>query len=115
MSISLIYLVQKFFYRILKFVYNWYIGSFWVIGHFAISVFEGIDQHFAFKITIKHLFEPLYQDRTILGYILGFIFRTIRVLLGAVVYAFLFLIVAGVYVVWAVIPIYIVLRGFEIL
>ena len=115
MSISVIYLVQKFFYRIFKFVYNWYVGGFWAVGHGAITIFEGIDQYFAFKITLKHLFQPLYQDRTILGYILGFIFRTFRVLMGMVVYAALFLIVAGIYILWAGIPIYIVLTGFEVL
>jgi len=107
MSFSIIYLIQRFFYRIYKFFYDWYVGGFLTIGSATLVVFESLDQSFAFEITIRNLFRPLYQDRTVLGYILGFIFRVFRVLIGGVIYAILLLIAIGVYVVWVAIPIYV--------
>lgn len=55
-------------------------------------------------MTLKHLFEPLYKDYTIMGRILGPIFRLGRVLVGLVIY-----IVAGAiflifYLFWLLLP-----------
>lgn len=113
MSFSVVYLIQRFFYRIYKFFYDWYVGGFLAIGGAAVVVFEGLDQTVAFEITLRHLFEPLYQDRTILGYILGFIFRFFRVLVGGVLYASLFLLTLAIYLAWAVIPIYLIFLAYE--
>jgi hypothetical protein len=76
------------------------------------EVLGALDRTWALKITVRNLFEPLYQDRTILGFILGFIFRIIRAVIGTVVYGFVSIVFVLVYGVWAIGPIYIIYWGF---
>ena len=92
MSFSLIYLVNRFFYRIWRFIYNWYVGGFLAITHTAIDLFERLDRIFAFSVTLRNIYQPLYQDRTVLGFVLGVVFRLLRVLVGGFLYLVIFLI-----------------------
>ncbi|PIR87299.1 MAG: hypothetical protein COU11_00935 [Candidatus Harrisonbacteria bacterium CG10_big_fil_rev_8_21_14_0_10_49_15] len=112
MNFSVVYLIHRFFYRIWKFAYNWYAGGFLNISHVAIGLFERLDTFFAFEVTLRNITQPLYQDKTILGYILGIIFRVLRVLVGALVYVLLSLLTIAVYLFWAFLPILITIEGF---
>lgn len=108
------YLFYRFLYRIAEFLRHWYIKSFWLYSHFVISLLEKFDRRLAFKITLSHLFEPLYQDRTIVGYILGFIFRSLRLIVGIVIYALLIVAAIAIYLVWLTVPVYIIYRIFSL-
>ncbi|MEK7062353.1 MAG: hypothetical protein AAB504_01730 [Patescibacteria group bacterium] len=106
----IIYLFNLFIHRIKEFLRHWYINSFFVYGQFIVSFLEKIDRFFAFKITWRYLFQPLYQDRTVLGHILGFIFRLQRLLVGGLVYSAIILTVAVFYLIWLAFPIYIIYK-----
>ena len=106
----LIYLLNRLLFRIKEFLRHWYIKSFFVYSHFIISQLEKIDRVLAFKITLRHLFQPLYQDRSIIGYILGFIFRSVRLCIGTIVYLFIFIIAVTIYIIWLGIPIFIIYK-----
>lgn len=62
------------------------------------------DQRFALAITLRHFFEPLYKDYSIIGRILGIVFRSVRVLIGGACYLILALAFAAVYLIWLAIP-----------
>jgi hypothetical protein len=104
------YLISRFFYRLAEFFRHWYISSFRIFSHYVISILEKLDRRFALKITLKHLFQPLYQDRTLIGYILGFFFRSGRLILGGIVYLGVLAIAVFCYFIWLAIPLYIILR-----
>lgn len=110
MSFSLVYLVQRFFYRIYEFLRHWYIGGLSAVFHQTLSLLELLDRKFALKITVRYLFRPLYQDYTILGYILGFIFRSIRVIAASFLYFLIILLASAVYLVWAAIIPYLIFK-----
>lgn len=104
------YLFIRFFYLLWEFLRHWYLGSFKIYSHFIVSLLEKFDRRFAFKITLKNLFQPLYQDRSFIGYILGFIFRIWRLAIGGFIYL---IILAGailIYLAWMTIPIYVVFK-----
>jgi hypothetical protein len=63
-----------------------------------------VDYYLAWKITFKHIFQPLYRDYTFLGYVLGFIFRSIRLFIASVIYLILFAVIIGLYIFWLLIP-----------
>jgi hypothetical protein len=105
MDFAPIYLLQRFFYRIGDFFHHWYIDGSRVFGDRFMLTLTAADQSFAVAITLRHFFEPLYKDYSIIGRILGIIFRTGRVLIGAVVYLFIAAVFAVVYVVWLLIPV----------
>lgn len=107
MSFSLVYLVQKFFYRIWEFIRHWYVDGFLWFIHQALNFLETLDRFFALKVTLRYWLKPLYQDYTALGYLLGFIFRTGRLIFGGFIYLIIILIAAGLYMMWALAPIYI--------
>lgn len=81
-------------------------------GHAVVTFLERLDRFFAFKITLRHFGEPLYQDRTILGYALGFFFRIGRIFIGSLVYFFVIVLAVLLYVLWCLAPIYILIKIF---
>jgi hypothetical protein len=105
-----LYLFNRFTFRLKEFLRHWYINSFFVYSQFIVFQLEKLDRFFAFKITWRHLFQPLYQDRTILGYILGFIFRLQRLFVGGLFYLVIIGVAAGLYLVWLAFPIYIIYK-----
>ena len=112
MSFSIVYLLHQFFWRIWAFIRDWYVGGFRRVAHATISTLERLDHIFALVITLRHFGEPLYGDRTIIGYILGFMFRTFRALIATILY--LLVVAAGIaaYLFWALIPFLIIGWGF---
>lgn len=71
---------------------------------------EEMDYYIAWRETIRHFFEPLYKDYSIIGRFLGVIFRTGRLLVGTVIYVIVFFFVAAAYLIWLLIPPYCVFR-----
>lgn len=112
MHFSAAYLIHRFFYRFWLFIFHWYIGSFLVISQQVFKILENFDRSLALRITLKNLFRPLYQDRTPVGFILGFIFRMLRVVIAAVIYFVVISVGIIVYLVWILIPVYIIIKGF---
>jgi hypothetical protein len=105
-----LYLLSRVIFRLKEFVHFWYIGSFFIYNHYVFSLLEKIDRVLAFKITLHHIFHPLYGDRTILGYILGFIFRSGRIIIGGIVYALIIVLATIVFIIWLAIPLFIVYK-----
>lgn len=104
METAPIYLLQRFFYRIKEFLRHWYTKSARLYWHFVISKLEKLDYVLAWKITIKNLFKPLYKDYSIIGYIMGFVFRFLRLLLASTIYVAIFIFAVGLFIIWALIP-----------
>jgi hypothetical protein len=76
------------------------------------SYFHKLDRTFAWKITFQNLFQPLYKDYTIVGYVLGFTFRLARLFVASLVYGGVFVVALGAYLVWVLLPPYFVIRLF---
>lgn len=112
MNFSLFYLFNRLVYRILDFLHHWYYDASRQWAHFFISALEKLDRTFAFGITFKYFFHPLYKDYTILGRILGVIFRTGRIILGGVLYLGLAVVFLGLYLAWILVPAAVILTAF---
>lgn len=105
-----VYLFNRFFYRIKEFFRHWYVKSFFIYTNFVVSFLERVDRVFAFKITLRFIFHPLYGDYSALGYILGFIFRIGRLAVGGLIHLAAIAIAIILYLIWLLAPIYIVYR-----
>lgn len=112
MSFSLTYLAHRLAYRVWHFVYDWYVGGARVIGGRVIGILEAMDRGWAFRITLKNLFKPMYGDHSFIGGVLGFFFRCGRLIISGSLYAVVILIGVCVYAAWALIPIYVATKGF---
>ena len=110
MDTFLIFVLNRFVFRISEFIRRWYLESAKIYSHFIISLLENLDKTFALKITWRHFTEPLYQDRTVVGYVLGFIFRFFRLLVGAIIYGVLIFLAVIIFICWALLPFFIILK-----
>ena len=104
MSFAPLYLVNRLFFRISDFFHHWYADGSRTILRGFVRFFEQLDHTFAFAITLRYFWKPLYGDYSIVGRIFGVIFRTFRLLFGAVVYALIGLVLAAVYLAWLAVP-----------
>lgn len=75
-----------------------------------IDLLNDWDRFFALKITIRHWLQPLYQDRTLIGYILGPIFRTGRIIVAVAVYLVATVVAILFYLLWLLIPPYVIYK-----
>ncbi len=104
MDFTPVYLVHHFFTRFLDFFHHWYVHGSRRFAHAFISLLEQLDEYFAVKITLLHFFEPLYKDYSVIGRILGIVFRSARILFGSAVYATAGVVVGALYLLWLLIP-----------
>lgn len=92
----------------MDFFRHWYLHGFLRATHWSYNFLERLDRFFALRITVKNWLQPLYQDYTLIGYLWGFIFRTLRIFLALIVYGILVLISFGLFVLWSLIPLYVI-------
>ncbi|MDO8601644.1 MAG: hypothetical protein Q7R62_00720 [bacterium] len=106
------YLLGRTVYRIKLFFSDWYIGGFRFVSRRTIDLLESLDRTWALAITFKNIFQPLYQDHTFTGRILGFIFRSIRIVIGIGLYVLIIVAAVIIYAIIAITPLYILYWGF---
>ncbi len=100
MDFALVYLVGRFFFRLTDFFHHWYVDASRRFAYAFTALLEYLDRTFAVKITLKHFFQPLYKDYSVIGRVLGVIFRSVRIIIGVGVYLFWAAIFAAAYLVW---------------
>jgi hypothetical protein len=72
--------------------------------HRFVSFFENLDQTFALRVTLRYFWKPLYGDYTIVGRILGFFFRSGRIMLAVVIYIICAVFMLAIYLAWLALP-----------
>jgi len=104
MEFAPVYLLYRLFYLPVIFLHHWYIDGSRAFGHALIATFERVDETIAIRVTLKHYFQPLYKDYSIVGRILGIVFRSGRIVIGLVVYLAIAAVFIGAYLAWVLIP-----------
>ncbi|MDP1629748.1 MAG: hypothetical protein Q8L57_03960 [bacterium] len=106
------YLISRLFLGVYQFFYDWYVGGFYAFWRRVYIIFKSWDREIAFRPTLRHWFQPLFQDYTVLGYILGFLFRTGRIIVGGAGALVIFGVSVIIYFIWVLIPAYIFIKIF---
>ncbi|MDD5547887.1 MAG: hypothetical protein PHN74_03300 [Candidatus Pacebacteria bacterium] len=78
--------------------------------HKFYGLLEKLDHVFALRVTARKWLKPLYQDNSVIGYILGFIFRTIRIFIAFIFYLILAVLALVLFFAWALVPIFIIYK-----
>lgn len=110
-SFALAYAAHRFIYRIGEFLRHWYIKSMRMYWNWILNGLQEIDYYLAWRITAKNLFQPLYKDYSVIGYILGFLFRVVRLALASAVYLLVFAVVFTGYFIWLLVPPFLLVRA----
>lgn len=113
MTSVIAYFADRFRYRFLAFFRHWYLDSLRALADFFNRLLQRLDRILALRVTLRHFFEPLYQDRTFLGYVFGFFFRSGRVVVASIVYLFIVAFAILIYLAWAMLPIWAAFKLFE--
>ncbi len=113
LDISLLYILARLVKRATDFFKHWYINGFFQAMRWTLDVYERLDHKFALRITVRYWMQPLYQDYSIIGYIFGFIFRTVRIIAALIIYTFVFFIALFLFLLWAAIPVAVVYSIFK--
>lgn len=104
MDFALTYLLARLWYRFIDFFHHWYVDGSVAIAHRFVSALERADRSLAIRVTFRYFFQPLYRDYSIIGRILGVIFRTGRILIGLAVYAVIASFFLLFYLAWIATP-----------
>jgi hypothetical protein len=104
MGFAPIYLLNRFIFRLSDFAHHWYLDGSRRFAHAFISFLENLDHALALRITFYYFWRPLYGDYTIIGHIMGVIFRSFRILIALCVYAVVSVIALLLYLIWLAIP-----------
>ena len=102
------YLGNRCLFRVGDFLRHWYVTSGKKYANACLNIFERLDRVFAWKINVLNIFTPLYKDYSFIGYVLGFFIRLLRFLVTSFVYAFMFLCAVALYVLWLLVPLFVV-------
>lgn len=105
-----IYLFKTFIFRIWMFIRRWYIRGFLFFYGMWLGLVRASERRLAIRINVRFLFQPLYQERNIFGYVLGFLYRFFKIVLGGVWYIASAFCAVLLYVLWAAIPLMLVYK-----
>lgn len=86
------------------FFVDWYVKGSHAIWAWIGSVLQDLERLFAVRLMIRYWVVPLYQDYSVIGYVVGVPFRTVRILIGLAVYLCVFAVGAFVWLIWLSIP-----------
>jgi hypothetical protein len=104
-NVSLFYILERFVFRIYYFLYHWYVRGFRKAVNWTLDYLEKLDYKFALKINFRNIFQPLYQDYSFIGHVMGFVLRSLRILIAIVVYTVIIIISTALFLAWSLIPI----------
>ena len=108
LGVSIFYILERYFFRVYYFLYHWYVRGFRKAANWTIDYLEKLDYKFALRINLKNIFQPLYQDYSFVGHVMGFVLRSLRILIALVFYTIFIIICAALFLVWAAIPVFVV-------
>ncbi|BCX15952.1 MAG: hypothetical protein KatS3mg098_181 [Candidatus Parcubacteria bacterium] len=108
----LVFLLKTLYFRILAFFRHWYLDTFRLLWGWLLGRLRALEKNLAIRLNFRFLFVPLYQEYNVYGYVLGFIFRFFRVLMGGLFYLLIFLGVMIVYLFWILIPPFLIYKFF---
>jgi hypothetical protein len=97
------------------FLRRWYVDAserFWAM---TIEKSAAIDRVFAIKIMFRTITQPLYGDYSVIGRIIGPIFRASRILIALPIFAAYFAAAFALWTAWLAIPPYLILRAVGLL
>jgi len=108
-----VYLLKNLFLDVFLFFKHWYWDSFQLIYGKALGIIRGMERRLAVRINVRFIFKPLYQEYNIYGYVLGFLYRTFRIIIGSIGYLLIMALATLAYILWAALPVFVVYKIFK--
>jgi len=111
----MIKVIGLFFLNDLKFLLNdWFVLKPKAILNLLVEIIKDLDKNFAVAINLKLILKPLYKDYSLIGRIIGPIFRFFRVFVGGIIYLLIALVFLLVILVWILILPFIIYQALNL-
>ena len=94
------------------FIFRYVQGLSW-FWHKAIEIISNFEATFAVRLMLKHITEPIFQDYTRAGRILGILIRLLRIVVGLLFYLAIIILFSVLATVWAILPILAIWQVFK--
>lgn len=105
MNNALTYVIGQIGSDVFLFFRHWYYDAFFAFFRAGRFVARGVERRVAFVVTLRHFFQPLYQDYSFIGYLFGPAFRFMRLVIGAAAYAVVLPPIIAAGALWALAPV----------
>ncbi len=94
------------------FIFWYYQGLLW-FWRKAIEIISNFEATFAVRLMFKHITEPIFQDYTRAGRLLGILIRLLRIVVGLLFYLAIIIIFSIMAIIWVLLPIFAVWQIFK--
>lgn len=105
-------ILEELISDIVIFFRNWYFNTSKKFWTGTLNQFYDFEKTLALRINLHYWLVPLYQDYSIVGYLIGVPFRTFRIFLALIFYLIYFSIALIIWLIWVSIPILIIFKIF---
>ena len=108
------YIAEQFTLWLADFFRHWYFDGLFLFLRTFVKTLSFLDRIFALRVSFKNIFKPMYQDNSFIGYVMGFSFRSLRIITALISYSFIAFLFLVAYLIWAAILPYLLLKLFNI-
>lgn len=109
----LLYLLRLFLERIWDFLRHWYVNGSYIATDLTVRLLEALDRRLALKVNVRYWLQPLFQEKSVIGYGVGFVFRTLRIIFAFVIYSLIIAFAAIIYFLWAAVPFFLIYKTIQ--
>ena len=98
------YILVRFSYRILEFLRQWYVESFWLVKKRGLLFAKTLNQNLGVRETFNHFFQPPHRGETTLVYVLRHTHTVFLATVGSFFLAGVFVVALFLYALWLTAP-----------
>ncbi len=102
------YIFERLLFRFWEFIRRWYAGAAMWFWRKTLERLQSLDRRIALKVTVIYFFRPLFGDESVIGRLLGFFFRTLRIVFASALYLVILAAAAFAYLLWALFPVFVI-------
>jgi len=82
---------------------RWYVNSYFYIYKNTVWIISELEKRWSLKVNALYIFKPLYQQNNLIGFILGFFYRSLKIIFISFIYLIIILGAIISYILWALI------------
>jgi len=110
----LFYFIQRLIFYLGNFFDVYFRGGFNFFNSLYWSLFSSLERRLAFSLNIRYFTIPFWQEYSFASYLLSIPIRSLKIMMGAIILVFFSIVFWLGYLLWILLPIYLLLKIFGI-
>jgi len=109
----LLYFFNRLIFYFVNFLDTYFRGGFNFFNSLYWRSFSGLERRLAFSANVRYFTIPFWQEYSFASYLLSIPIRSLKIIIGAICLFFFSLIFWFVYLLWLLLPAYLILKIFS--